>query len=56
MTIAAEIVERKVVKSAARVLQVLEVFDEERRPLAVAEIAAHYGWPASSTSAQASAA
>lgn len=51
MTMAAEIVERKVVKSAARVLQVLEVFDEERRPLAVAEIAAHYDWPASSTSA-----
>lgn len=43
--------ERKVVKSAARVLQVLELFDEERRPLAVAEIAAHYDWPASSTSA-----
>ena len=43
--------ERKVVKSAARVLQVLELFDEERRPMAVAEIAAHYNWPASSTSA-----
>ncbi len=43
--------ERKVVKSAARVLQVLELFDQERRPLAVAEIAAHYDWPASSTSA-----
>lgn len=43
--------ERKVVKSAARVLQVLELFDEERRPMAVAEIATHYDWPASSTSA-----
>lgn len=43
--------ERKVVKSAARVLQVLELFDEERRPMPVAEVAAHYGWPASSTSA-----
>lgn len=43
--------ERKVVKSAARVLQVLELFDEERRPMAVAEIAARHEWPASSTSA-----
>lgn len=43
--------ERKVVKSAARVLQVLELFDEQRRPMAVAEIAAHHDWPASSTSA-----
>jgi DNA-binding IclR family transcriptional regulator len=43
--------ERKVVKSAGRVLQVLELFDEERRPMAVAEVAAHYDWPASSTSA-----
>ena len=43
--------ERKVVKSAARILQVLELFDEERRPMAVAEIAAHYDWPPSSTSA-----
>lgn len=41
----------KVVKSAARVLQVLEYFDEERRPMPVSEIASHYGWPASSTSA-----
>jgi IclR family KDG regulon transcriptional repressor len=45
------LVERKVVKSAVRVLQVLELFDEVRRPLPVAEIAAHYEWPASSTSA-----
>lgn len=51
MTIATEAVEGKVVKSAGRVLQVLELFDEERRPMAVAEIAAHYDWPASSTSA-----
>lgn len=43
--------ERKVVKSAARVIQVLELFDEIRRPMSVAEIAAHYEWPASSTSA-----
>lgn len=43
--------ERKVVKSAGRVLQVLELFDQERRPMAVAEVAAHYEWPASSTSA-----
>jgi DNA-binding IclR family transcriptional regulator len=42
---------RKVVKSAARVLQALELFDEMRRPLTVAEIAAHFDWPASSTSA-----
>jgi DNA-binding IclR family transcriptional regulator len=41
----------KVVKSAARVLQVLELFDEERRPMAVSEVAAHHEWPASSTSA-----
>ena len=51
MTIPTEMAERKVVKSAGRVLQVLELFDEERRPMAVAEIAAHYDWPASSTSA-----
>src|SRR5690554_2544091 len=44
-------VERKVVKSAARVIQVLELFDEMRRSMSVAEIAAHYEWPASSTSA-----
>lgn len=43
--------EKKLVKSAARVIQVLELFDEARRPLAVAEVAAHYDWPASSTSA-----
>lgn len=43
--------ERKVVKSAARVIQVLELFDEVRRSMAVAEVAEHYGWPGSSTSA-----
>ena len=32
--------EKKLVKSAARVIQVLELFDEARRPLAVAEVAA----------------
>lgn len=40
----------KVVKSAARVLQVLEFFDGVQRPAAVAEIADQYGWPHSSTS------
>ena len=43
--------ERKVIKSAGRVLQVLEFFDDVKRPLAVAEIAEHHGWPHSSTSA-----
>lgn len=43
--------ERKLVKSAGRVIQILELFDEARRPMSVAEVAAHYGWPASSTSA-----
>lgn len=43
--------DRKVVKSAGRVLQVLELFDQVRRPMAVAEVADHYEWPASSTSA-----
>lgn len=43
--------ERKLVKSAARVLEVLELFDQLKRPMAVAEVAAHYSWPASSTSA-----
>ena len=43
--------ERKVIKSAGRVLQVLEFFDDMKRPLAVAEIAEHHGWPHSSTSA-----
>jgi DNA-binding IclR family transcriptional regulator len=44
-------VERKLVKSAARVIQVLELFDDVRRSMSVAEVAAHYEWPASSTSA-----
>lgn len=43
--------ERKLVKSAARVLEVLELFDQVKQPLAVADVAAHYNWPASSTSA-----
>lgn len=43
--------ERKVIKSAARVIQVLEYFDEVRRPLSVGEIADHHAWPHSSTSA-----
>lgn len=44
-------VERKLVKSAMRVIEVLELFDQEQRPMQVAEVAEHYGWPASSTSA-----
>ncbi len=43
--------ERKVIKSAARVIQVLEFFDQVKRPQSVAEIADHHSWPHSSTSA-----
>jgi len=43
--------ENNVVKSAARALQVLEFFDTVRRESPVAEVADHYGWPHSSTSA-----
>jgi DNA-binding IclR family transcriptional regulator len=43
--------ERKVIKSAARVLHVLEFFDEVKRAVSVAEIAEHHDWPHSSTSA-----
>ncbi|RYF34977.1 MAG: transcriptional regulator kdgR [Comamonadaceae bacterium] len=43
--------QRKVIKSAARVIQVLEFFDEKKRALSVAEIAAEHDWPHSSTSA-----
>lgn len=43
--------ERKLVKSAVRVIEVLELFDQMKRPMPVAEVAVHYGWPASSTSA-----
>lgn len=42
--------ESSVVKSAARVIQVLEFFDGVKRSCAVAEVADHYGWPHSSTS------
>ncbi len=42
--------QHKLVKSAARVLHVLEFFDEVKRASSVAEVAAHYGWPHSSTS------
>lgn len=42
--------ENSVVKSAARVIQILEFFDSVRRACAVAEVADHYGWPHSSTS------
>jgi len=42
--------EHSVVKSAARVLHILEFFDEVKRATSVAEVAAHYGWPHSSTS------
>lgn len=38
------------VKSAQRVLELLEYFAEERRPAAVGEIAQALGWPQSSTS------
>lgn len=38
------------VKSAVRVLHILEFFDQMKRPAAVAEIADYYGWPHSSTS------
>ncbi|MCO5119640.1 MAG: IclR family transcriptional regulator [Burkholderiaceae bacterium] len=40
----------RIVKSAARVLQVLEFFDGAKRSAPVAEVADHYGWPHSSTS------
>ena len=43
--------ENSVVKSAARVIQILEFFDTVKRPCPVAEVADHYGWPHSSTSA-----
>jgi len=43
--------ERKRVKSATRVIEILEFFDKQQRAMPVAEIAAHHGWPASSTSA-----
>ena len=42
--------EQNVVKSAARVLHILEYFDEVKRSSSVAEVAEHYGWPHSSTS------
>jgi IclR family acetate operon transcriptional repressor len=42
--------EQNVVKSAARVIHVLEFFDEVRRSSTVAEVADHHGWPHSSTS------
>jgi len=42
--------EQGVVKSAARVLAVLEFFDQIQREASVAEVADHYGWPHSSTS------
>lgn len=45
-----EKMETNVVKSAARVIQVLEFFDAAKRASAVAAVADHYGWPHSSTS------
>jgi IclR family acetate operon transcriptional repressor len=42
--------ENSVVKSAARVIQILEFFDTVKRACPVAEVADHYGWPHSSTS------
>ncbi|MBX9841752.1 MAG: helix-turn-helix domain-containing protein [Xanthobacteraceae bacterium] len=41
----------KIVKSAGRVLAILEFFDEIMRPAGAAEVRAHIGLPASSTSA-----
>ena len=41
---------RDVVKSAARVIHVLEYFDDVRRAVSVSEIAEHHDWPVSSTS------
>ena len=41
---------RDVVKSAARVIHVLEYFDDVRRAASVSEIAEHHDWPISSTS------
>ncbi|GGB36270.1 transcriptional regulator [Tistrella bauzanensis] len=41
---------RDVVKSAARVIHVLEYFDDVRRAATVSEIAEHHDWPLSSTS------
>ncbi len=40
----------QVVKSAARVIHILEFFDEVKRATSVAEVAEHHGWPHSSTS------
>lgn len=42
--------ERNVVKSAARVLHILEFFDEVKRAASVTEVAEYHGWPHSSTS------
>jgi DNA-binding IclR family transcriptional regulator len=41
---------KAVVKSAARVLQILEIFDDTQREMRVGEIAEHTGYPQSSTS------
>lgn len=42
--------EQKVVKSAARAIQVLEYFDLVKRAASAAEAASHHHWPHSSTS------
>jgi len=42
--------DKNLVKSAARVIQVLEFFDQIKRPATVAEVADHHEWPHSSTS------
>jgi DNA-binding IclR family transcriptional regulator len=42
--------EQGLVKSAARVLSLLEFFDEVKREASVAEVADRHGWPHSSTS------
>ena len=40
-----------VVKSAARVLEIFELFDELRRPVSINEVAEHLGYPHSSAAA-----
>lgn len=40
-----------VVKSAARVLEIFEMFDEVRRPVSIIEVSEHLGYPHSSTGA-----
>ena len=39
------------IKTARRVFEVLEYFDEVKRPLTLREVSAHFGYPVSSTAA-----